>query len=55
MANAYTKADDNDTVFPLGRSMILMIIAAAVLLCVFPEIATWHPDRMMGSMHQGIQ
>jgi len=27
------------------------MMLAIVILCVFPDIATWLPDRMMGSTH----
>jgi TRAP-type C4-dicarboxylate transport system permease large subunit len=30
---------------------VACMILAIVILCVFPEIATWLPDRMMGSRH----
>jgi len=26
-------------------------VLAIVILCVFPEIATWLPDHMMGARH----
>jgi C4-dicarboxylate transporter, DctM subunit len=42
---------------PIARVMIgtlpyvLCMMLAIVLLCVFPEIATWLPNRLMGGMH----
>jgi C4-dicarboxylate transporter DctM subunit len=30
---------------------VLCMILAIVLLCIFPEIATWLPDRLMGTIH----
>ena len=30
---------------------VICMMLAIVILCVFPEIATWLPDRMMGSTH----
>ncbi|OGA19092.1 MAG: C4-dicarboxylate ABC transporter [Betaproteobacteria bacterium RIFCSPLOWO2_12_FULL_63_13] len=30
---------------------MLCMVLAIVILCVFPQIATWLPDRMMGAMH----
>jgi len=30
---------------------VVCMMLAIVILCVFPEIATWLPDRMMGSVH----
>jgi C4-dicarboxylate transporter DctM subunit len=42
---------------PITRVMIgtmpyvLCMMLAIVLLCVFPEIATWLPNRLMGGMH----
>jgi len=42
---------------PVTRVMIgtlpyvLCMMLAIVLLCVFPEIATWLPNRLMGAMH----
>jgi hypothetical protein len=26
-------------------------VLAIIILCVFPEIATWLPDHMMGARH----
>ena len=42
---------------PVTRVMIgtlpyvLCMMLAIVLLCIFPEIATWLPNRLMGGMH----
>ena len=30
---------------------VLCMVLAIVILCVFPGIATWLPDRLMGTMH----
>jgi tripartite ATP-independent transporter DctM subunit len=30
---------------------VACMVLAIVILCVFPEIATWLPDRMMGTQH----
>ena len=30
---------------------VICMMLAIVILCVFPDIATWLPDRMMGSTH----
>jgi tripartite ATP-independent transporter DctM subunit len=30
---------------------VLCMVLAIVILCVFPDIATWLPDRLMGTMH----
>jgi len=27
------------------------MVLAIIILCVFPEIATWLPDHMMGARH----
>ena len=30
---------------------VLCMVLAIVILSVFPEIATWLPDKMMGTVH----
>jgi len=30
---------------------VLCMMLAIVILCVFPEIATWLPNQMMGGAH----
>ena len=37
------------TVLRGSMPFVLIMLATMVLLCVFPQIATWLPDRMMGA------
>jgi hypothetical protein len=30
---------------------VLCMVLQIVLLCLFPEIATWLPDELMGPLH----
>jgi TRAP-type C4-dicarboxylate transport system permease large subunit len=31
---------------------VLCMMLAIVILCFFPEIATWLPDHLMGAVHK---
>ena len=34
--------------FPNGDPFVALMLFAVVLMCVFPGIATWFPDAVMG-------